>query len=236
MPTSAEVAAVVERMGPLRQKPLLVDCTSGDFQRTRDLAARLRARGGRGVVDAPVSGGPAGAAAGKLSVIVGGSAEHVQEVGPLLQSFAKAITHVGVLGAAHAVKCVNNALNVTHLLAASEGVVALAKIGVDPAVALQAISQSSGRSLMSEVRLPKEVLSGKFDYGFKLGLMAKDVRLCGALLDQEYGEARLLRETSARVHEAVRRYGPDVDYTFVSKLVEAEADHELVKGPARARL
>merc|ERR1719373_683046 len=103
--------------------------------------------------------------------------EVAERVLPVLQAFAKKVVRCGPTGAGHAVKAVNNALNVTHLLLGAEGLLALQRLGVDPDVALDAINGSSGRSLQTQGRLPQEVLSRKFAYGFKLPLMAKDCRI-----------------------------------------------------------
>merc|ERR1712238_247949 len=68
-------------------------------------------------------------------------------------------------------------MNTAHLVIAAEGLLALAKLGLAPEVAIDAINGSSGRSLQTEVRIPKEVLSREFNYGFPLKLMLKDVNI-----------------------------------------------------------
>merc|ERR1712151_226233 len=99
----------------------------------------------------------------------------------------------------HAVKAVNNACNVSYLLCIHEGLLALKKMGVDPTAALSVINKSSGRSLMSEVRVPDEIITGNFNYGFKLGLMAKDVNIATDLMDEYFPEAQVYRRTQ-KVH------------------------------------
>ncbi|CAE8641168.1 unnamed protein product, partial [Polarella glacialis] len=152
----------------------IVSCTSGEPAVTRRLAQSLKERYGIDFLDAPVSGGPKGAAAGTISCMVGADDEAAaQRALPVLRSFTGKIVRCGPAGSGHAVKAVNNAMNVTHLLLGVEGLLALQRFGVDPAVALEAINSSSGRSLQTEQRIPQEVLTGRFDYGFKLPLMAK---------------------------------------------------------------
>ena len=169
LPTSAEVAAIVAKMAPeLKAGSLWIDCTSGDPNTTRETARALE-RVGVTMVDSPVSGGPDGAKTGELTAMVGGDANRVAH--PVISRFAKKkIVHCGPIGSGHAVKAVNNCLNAAHLIVGGEALIALAKWGVQPEIALNAINASSGRSLQTEVRLPEEVLSRKFDYGFKLGL------------------------------------------------------------------
>merc|ERR1719356_475725 len=96
-----------------------------------------------------------------------------------------------------AIKAVNNLLNATHLMIATEALLALKRAGVDPVTALAVINKSSGRSLQTEVRLPEEVLTRKFGYGFKLGLMHKDCDTAASMLScEESQEAPLLLRSS----------------------------------------
>ena len=175
------------------------------------------------MVDAAVSGGPSGAQRGQLSVIVGGREEDVNSVRGVLQCFAKAITHVGPLGAGHAVKAMNNVLNASHLLLASEAMCALSNFGIDPQAALAAINLSSGRSLISEQRLSQEVFSRRFAYGFKLGLMHKDVTIANRILDQAFPSACLMRQTMQLMDLALQQFGYNADYTEAVRVVEERA-------------
>lgn len=224
LPISETVREVCKEMvppgGKLRSDFILVDCTSGDYQITQEIG-RLVEESGGAMVDMPVSGGPAGAKSGQLSVMAGGANEPLSTVTPLASLFAKAVTHVGPLGAGHAVKSINNVLNTTHLIAAAEGVSALQTLGICPKVALNAINQSSGRSLQTEVRVPVEVLTGAYKYGFKLGLMQKDVSIASPMLHET---STILLQTQHRLKRAVEKYGEDADYTEVVKIVEDDAD------------
>jgi 3-hydroxyisobutyrate dehydrogenase len=168
LPTSEQVADVAEEASAhLRRGAIWVDCTSGDPRRTREIGAGALARAGVSMVDCPVSGGPAGAASGQLTAMIGSDdAEALLVAAPLVALFAhKAVVRTGPLGSGHAVKAINNALNVAHLAIASEGLLALAAMGVPPTIALAAINGSSGRSLQTQERLPKEVLTRRFGYG-----------------------------------------------------------------------
>ena len=243
LPTSAVVASVVAELTPhlhLRGQ-VLVDCTSGDPAQTRAIAESLPDTAT--LLDCPVSGGPRGAAAGTVTAMVGGDAAAYARVRPLLRKFAKTIKHVGrSVGAAHAVKAMNNALNATHLLAAAEALAALTNFGVAPGAALACINASSGQSLQTRVRIPAEVLPRKFAYGFKLGLMRKDVRIADGLMrgyggggDGGGGEAAasyFFQHTLATLDAGVEALGADADYTESVKLVEARAGCELRVGGA----
>ena len=234
LPTSAEVAAVVAKMAPeLKAGSLWIDCTSGDPNTTRETARALE-RVGVTMVDSPVSGGPDGAKTGELTAMVGGDANRVAH--PVISRFAKKkIVHCGPIGSGHAVKAVNNCLNAAHLIVGGEALIALAKWGVQPEIALNAINASSGRSLQTEVRLPEEVLSRKFDYGFKLGLMLKDVRVAvDGLLSAEEScrEGSILPLVKRLLEKSTDEQGYDADYTHVVRTLELSAGIELHQGAA----
>ena len=234
LPTSAEVAAIVAKMAPeLKAGSLWIDCTSGDPNTTRETARALE-RVGVTMVDSPVSGGPDGAKTGELTEMVGGDANRVAH--PVISRFAKKrIVHCGPIGSGHAVKAVNNCLNATHLIVGGEALIALAKWGVQPEIALNAINASSGRSLQTEVRLPEEVLSRKFDYGFKLGLMLKDVRIAvDGLLSAEEScrEGSILALVKRLLEKSTDEQGYDADYTRVVRTLELGAGVELRQGAA----
>eukprot|EP00397_Hematodinium_sp_SG-2012_P042247 GEMP01046689.1.p1 GENE.GEMP01046689.1~~GEMP01046689.1.p1 ORF type:complete len:302 (+),score=72.78 GEMP01046689.1:215-1120(+) len=188
LPSSTQVAEVVQHISG--KCHIIVDCTSGDPTKTREIGAELSKRG-ISLVDCPVSGGPLGAENATLTTMFGGDKESV-EIAMSLSAFAKVKEHVGPLAAGHAVKAINNMLNCIHLLAATEGLLALSKFGVPPEKALDCINMSSGRSLQTEVRVPQEVLTRKFNYGFKLGLMEKDVHTARNIQDNVLPESALL--------------------------------------------
>jgi len=234
LPTSEEVHAIAEKLAPtLKSGSLWIDCTSGDPNATKDIARTLN-NVGVTMVDCPVSGGPSGAASGELTAMVGGDSHHVAR--PIISLFAKKkIVDCGPVGSGHAVKAMNNFLNAAHLIAAGEVLLALAKLGVRPDVALEAINASSGRSLQTEVRIPTEVLTRKFDYGFKLGLMFKDVRIAVDSMTprHEIGEsgdnacASILPVVKHVMEKAVVDQGYDADYTRVLRTLELMAGIEL---------
>ena len=232
LPTSAEVAAVVAELAPeLKAGSLWIDCTSGDPNTTRETARALE-RVGVTMVDSPVSGGPDGAETGELTAMVGGDVN--RKAHPVISRFAKKkIVHCGPFGSGHAVKAMNNCLNAAHLIVGGEALIALAKWGVQPEIALNAINASSGRSLQTEVRLPEEVLSRKFDYGFKLGLMLKDVRTAvdGVLSAEEScRQGSILPLVKRLLEKSMDEQGYDADYTCIVRTLELSAGIELRQG------
>jgi 3-hydroxyisobutyrate dehydrogenase len=214
----------------MSNRRFFVDCTSGDHGKTVEIGTFLRREKGITMLDCPVSGGPRGAEQGIVTAMLGAdSGEDVDMVLPFVKQFAKNTSHVGPLGSAHAVKAMNNIMNTAHLALATEGLIALQRAGVPPAAALACINKSSGRSLQTELRLPEEVLSRRFGYGFKLQLMRKDVRIALGILGDHFPDATILPAVAELMERAGDRYAgeSDADYTFISKYLEETAGAEL---------
>jgi len=178
LPDSNVVESVV--LGQLTDLPpgsTVIDMSSSDPARTRVLAGRL-AESGVTLVDAPVSGGVAGAQAGTLTVMVGGPSQAYERFKPLLAAMGSRVVHAGGTGAGHAAKALNNLMSAANLLVASEALVAGQRFGLDPEVMLDIINGSSGRSNATENKWPNFVLTEKyFEPGFAVRLMVKDIRL-----------------------------------------------------------
>lgn len=227
LPTTTEVAATVDAVrDDLRPGTVWVDCTSGDPAASRDVAEAL-ADVDVTYLDAPVSGGTDGAAAGTLTMMVGGAADALEQVRPALDAMATTIVHVGPVGAGHAVKAINNTLLAANLWLATEGLTALAKQGVDPNAALEVINGSSGRSFTSERLLPERVVTREFPVTFALGLLAKDAGIGEAVLDDAGVPAPLLRQVPGLYRLASSELGADVDHSAAAQLVERWAGIEL---------
>jgi 3-hydroxyisobutyrate dehydrogenase len=237
LPTSREVEALLD--GPdgllagLTPGAVLVDCTSGDPEGSRRVAARLAERG-VGFLDAPVSGGVAGAEKGALTVMVGGDAELLARVRPVLEAFGAKIVHCGAVGAGDAVKAVNNALLAVHLWSAAEGLAALSKAGVDPAVALDVINTSSGRSNSSMNLFPERVLTRAFPRTFRLALLDKDVGIAADVARAQRTPAPLLQLTAELFRAARRALGEEADHVEVVRVVEEWAGVTIGAAPAGA--
>ena len=222
-PTSREVEALLEGpdglVGGLAPGAVLVDCTSGDPATSRRIAARLAERG-VGFLDAPVSGGTSGAKQGTLTVMVGGDAALLARVRPVLELFGKKIVHCGPVGAGDALKAVNNAMLAMHIWGLAEGLIALERVGVAPAVALDVINASSGRSNSSQNLFPERVLSRAFPRTFRLALLDKDVAIAAGVAQETGTPARLLDLTSELFRDAHRALGEEADHVEAVKYVE----------------
>lgn len=222
-PISADVASLLDGtdglLAGLAKGAVLVDCTSGDPAGSKRIAARL-AEGGVGFLDAPVSGGVLGAEAGTLTVMVGGDATLLTRVRPVLEVFGKKIVHCGAVGAGDAVKAVNNALLAIHLWSLAEGLAALRKAGVDPAVALDVINTSSGRSNASMNLFPERVLTRAFPRTFRLGLLDKDVSIAAQVAREQQVPTPMLQLTADLFRAAHIALGEEADHVEVVKWIE----------------
>lgn len=226
LPRDVDVEAIVEGPeGLLAQPPgrLLVDTSTVAPATTRRLAPLLADRG-HGLIDAPVSGGPAGAAAGTLTFMVGGSERDVARARPLLDALGKSVVHVGESGAGNLAKLVNNLFCATHLVAVGEALRLAEALDVDPARLFEAVNAASGRSAVSEVNLPRWILPGTFDSGFTMGLMRKDVRLATELAAATGLALPLAQAVGALWQASNERLADDADFNRMTQFVP-EGDH-----------
>ena len=215
LPDSNVVETVVDGglLDALRPGTLLVDMSSSEPLRTRGLAERVADRGVT-LVDAPVSGGVPGARAGTLMIMVGGPRDAAATLQPLLALMGR-VRHVGGVGAGHALKALNNLLSATNLLACSEAMLAGERFGLDPAVMLDALNRSSGRSGATEDKWPKYVLPETYDSGFTAGLMVKDIRIALGLIEANGAASALAARTVELWGRAVAQLGPGADHTEI---------------------
>lgn len=230
LPTSREVEALLD--GPdgllagIAGGTLLVDCTSGDPASSRRIAARLAERQ-IGFLDAPVSGGVAGAEIGTLTVMVGGDTALFERAMPAFDAFGEKIVHCGAVGAGHALKAVNNALLAVHIWSAAEGLAALAKAGVKAEIALEVINASSGRSNTTQNLFPPRVLTRAFPRTFRLALLDKDIGIAAAFAREQKVPSPLLQLTAELFAVAHHALGEEADHVEAVKIVERQAGVEI---------
>lgn len=186
------VAAALPAAGMMADG-VVVDTSTVAPETPRALAPGFSATG-LAWLDAPVSGGPHGARAGKLTMMVGGEAEALARAMPALEAIAANVVHVGASGAGAVAKLANNLLVAAHLLTAAEALRLARRAGVDAEAALSVINTASGRSATTEVNFPRWILPGSFDSGFTAGLMRKDVRLALELAGRVGGTGTLMEE------------------------------------------
>ena len=156
---------------------VFVDLSTSGPAAAQAIASLLAPRG-IAAIDAPVSGGVKGAAAGKLTIMASGPARALDRVRPLLEVLGKVYELGEKPGLGQTVKLANNLMSAASLAIAAEALAMGVKAGVDPAAMLEVLNASSGRNSATQDKIPKHVLNRKFDFGFANALSFKDVRLC----------------------------------------------------------
>jgi 3-hydroxyisobutyrate dehydrogenase-like beta-hydroxyacid dehydrogenase len=204
----------------------VVDCSTTGPEVARRVAAALQP-GGMVYLDAPVSGGIAGARDGRLAVMASGPRESYELVAPALGHFGK-LFYVGEeAGQANVMKLANNLLAAAALVLSSEAVVMGVKAGLDAQQMLDVINAGSGRNSATQDKFPRAVLTRSFDFGFATGLSYKDVRLC---LQEAHNLGVPMVAGSAVLQMLLitkERFGADSDFTSIARVVEEWAGVEI---------
>jgi 3-hydroxyisobutyrate dehydrogenase len=187
-----DVREVVEALAPaLKAGAVVVDHTTTSAKIARELAARL-SRQGCEFVDAPVSGGQAGAQNGQLSIMVGGNVEAVAKVEPVITAYAKAIKYLGGPGSGQLTKMANQICIAGVVQGLAEALSFSQRAGLNPAEVYEAISKGAAQSWQMDNRWAT-MAEGKFDFGFAVDWMRKDL---GLVLDEARSNGARLEVTA----------------------------------------
>ncbi len=187
----------------MRPGAVFVDHTTASADIARELAAAAQARG-LAAIDAPVSGGNLGAVNGLLTVMCGGDAAAFARVQPVAMAYSKAVTLLGAAGAGQLAKMVNQIAIAGLVQGLSEAIAFGQKAGLDMKAVLGVIGKGAAQSWQMDNRGPT-MIDGKFDFGFAVDWMRKDLGLClaeaqrngarlpvTALVDQFYADVQAL--------------------------------------------
>ncbi len=171
----------------MKEGAVLVDHTTASANLAIELS-KVAQNKGMGFLDAPVSGGQAGAENGALAVMCGGQEEHFEAVKPIMSPYSKAVTLMGKAGAGQLTKMVNQICIAGVLQGLSEGMNFALKAGLDPNVVVEVISKGAAGSWQMENRA-KTMVEDKFDFGFAVNWMRKDLKI--VLEEAQRNKARL---------------------------------------------
>ncbi|ALJ08730.1 MAG: NAD(P)-dependent oxidoreductase [Brevundimonas aurantiaca] len=196
-------AVVTEALPHLAEGAVIVDHTTTSAKLAREMA-QAAAEAGRVFIDAPVSGGQAGAENGQLSVMAGGEAEALARVEPALTAYSKAIKHMGPAGSGQLTKMVNQIAIAGVVQGLAEAVHFAQVAGLDTDAVFEAVSKGAAQSWQMDNRW-KTAAQGRFDFGFAVDWMRKDLGLVldearsngarlalTALVDQFYAEVQAM--------------------------------------------
>jgi 3-hydroxyisobutyrate dehydrogenase len=220
VPTSKQVGEAVEAMLPsLKPGMLVIDMTSGQPGRTREIAAMLA--GHRvAMIDCPVSGGVPRAKSGQLAIMVGGPAAEIDRAEPVLKAMGTSIYRCGDIGAGQAMKALNNLVSAGGYLIGVEALLIGQRFGLDPTTMVDVLNASSGMNNSTQKKFKEYVLSRRFDAGFGLDLMVKDLSIAlevGRETTTPAPFSALCREMWLAASTSL---GPGVDHTALAKMLE----------------
>ena len=197
---------------------VLVDHTTASADVAREVYAEAT-KAGKHFIDAPVSGGQAGAENGKLTVMCGGDQAAFDRVKDVLALYAKAVTLMGASGAGQLTKMVNQICIAGLVQALSEGLAFAQKAGIDAKLVLEVISKGAAQSWQMENR-GSTMVDGKFDFGFAVDWMRKDLGIClaeakrngarlpvTALVDQFYADVQQMGGARFDTSSLIKRLG-----------------------------
>lgn len=227
LPTSAQVAEVAPALAEaLAPGGLVIDMTSGQPGRTREIAAALAAKG-IGMVDCPVSGGVPRAKTGELAIMAGGEDAALDRAEPVLRAMGTSIHRCGGVGAGQAMKALNNLVSAGGFLIAVEALLMGQRFGLDAGLMVDVLNASTGMNNSTQKKMRQFVLSRCFDAGFGLDLMVKDLSIAlevGRDSATPTPFAALCREMWAG---AAAMLGPGQDHTAMAQLSERLAGETL---------
>jgi 3-hydroxyisobutyrate dehydrogenase-like beta-hydroxyacid dehydrogenase len=221
VPDGPEVTAVVDSLlTTAAPGTVLIEMSTIDPAIAQTLASRC-AEHGVTYLDVPVSGGPAGAAAGTLAMWAGGDRDAFDRVRPVLDVLGEPtqVRWFGPVGSGLVVKLVNNLVAAVNLAAGVEVLAVARAAGIDPMGALDAVMGGSGGSWQLDRIARARVIPGAYAPGFKLAHMVKDIRLARALAGSVGVGLPVADETADRYERALTAFGPDTDYSSIGRLM-----------------
>lgn len=205
---------------------VVVDLSTTGATMAKQVAKELADKG-IAWIDCPVSGGIAGAEKGTLALMASGEREVYEALEPVLSNLGKLFYVGGGAGMGQTMKVLNNLISVTALTITSEALVVGAKAGLDPDAMVDVINAGSGKTGASMDKIPKHVLTRSFDFGFAIGLSAKDVRLCLEEAVDLGVPMQVGRAVVDFVQNVKDRFGDQADLTELIRAIEQDAGVEV---------
>ena len=218
LPDGKIVADVTDELLQNNIKSILIDMSSSDPRDTKQLGKKLKIKDIK-FLDAPVSGGVSRAKIGELMIMAGGNEDHIESVQELLSVMGK-VQYAGPLGSGHAIKALNNYVSAAGLIASFEALATARSFGIEPDNFLKIINGATGKNNTTEVKLDKFVISEKFNSGFALDLMVKDVSIADSLIKDLSADKPLSENVSNYLSKSLAELGKNSDHTEVYKVLK----------------
>ena len=224
LPTSTIVERVLAQaddtiIAGMRPGTVVIEMSSGVPSVTQLLAERVKEVGSN-MIDAPVSGGVPRAKTGELAIMVGGDPAVIDSVLPVLSAMGTSVLRTGAVGSGQAMKALNNLVSAGGFMIGIEALLIGQRFGLDPAMMVDVLNAATGMNNSTQKKFKQFVLSRKFNAGFTMGLLAKDLSIAlqvGRETDTPTPLSALCKEMVA---SALAMFGPDADHTEMAKLSE----------------
>ncbi len=233
LPTSVIVERVLAEgddnvFSGMKPGTIVIEMSSGVPSVTQALAEKVAALGAI-MIDGPVSGGVPRARTGQLAIMVGGDAAAIEKAMPVLSAMGTSVVRTGAVGSGQAMKALNNLVSTGGFLIGIEALLIGQRFGLDAGVMTDVLNAATGMNNSTQKKFRQFVLSRKFDAGFSMGLLAKDLSIA-LQVGRETGTAAPL---SALVKEMIvsaeARFGSGADHTEMAKLCELLAGGDELK-------
>ncbi len=226
LPTPDIVQKVCSGLTAAKKVKIVIDCSTTGPGGARIAQAEL-AKAGIVYLDAPVSGGMAGARDGTLAVMVSGQKAAYERAEPAIKQFGKLFFCGEGAGLAQIMKLANNMIAAAVIVLSSEVIAMGTKAGLDPRQMCEIINSGSGRNSATQDKFPRSVLPGTFDFGFATGLSYKDVRLCLQEADAQGVPMPVGAEVFQILGVTKALFGAESDFTSIAKVYEQWAGVEM---------
>ena len=218
LPDGKIVNKVVQELINFGTKSIMIDMSSSDPNDTLNLGNELIKKNIE-FIDAPVSGGVARAITGELIIMVGGNEVTINKVDKILNVMGS-VKRAGPLGSGHAMKSLNNYVSAAGLIASFEALNTAKKYGIESKDFIAIINGATGKNNTTEVKLEKFVVSEKYNSGFALDLMIKDVSIADQLIKKMSSDNPLSKQVLEYLEKSYKIVGKNSDHTEVFKVLK----------------
>jgi len=218
LPDGKIVNKVVKELINFGTKSIMIDMSSSDPNDTLKLGNELNKQNIE-FIDAPVSGGVARAITGELIIMVGGNDVTVSKVDKILNVMGS-VKRAGPLGAGHTMKSLNNYVSAAGLIASFEALNTAKKYGIEARDFIEIINGATGKNNTTEVKLEKFIVSEKYNAGFTLDLMIKDVSIADQLIKKMSLDNPLSKQVLEYLEKSHKILGKNSDHTEVFKILK----------------
>jgi 3-hydroxyisobutyrate dehydrogenase len=210
----------------MRPGMVIMEMSSGVPTVTQELAERVASLGGH-MIDAPVSGGVPRARSGELAIMAGGDPAVIERVMPVLRAMGTQVLRTGAVGSGQAMKALNNLVSTGGFLIGIEALLIGQRFGLDPAVMVDVLNAATGMNNSTQKKFKQFVLSRRFDAGFTMGLLHKDVSIALEVGRETGTPAPVSALCKELIASAVAMFGQDADHTEMARVLERLAGEEL---------